>query len=254
MTKRLTGKVGLVTGGGSGIGQATAWAFAREGAKVVVADLSIEGGEETVHQIKAAHGDALFIQTNVTESFAVKSLLKKTIQVFGSLNFAFNNAGIEGDRAFSAACTEENWDRVMNVNLKGIWLCMKYEIPYMREQGGGTIVNMASIAGLSGGLLGFPAYTASKHGVIGLTKAAAVEYAKSNIRINAICPGFTKTPMLEKDPERLLELETWVETVVPAKRLVKPEEIAESVVWLCSAQSAFVTGQALAVDGGFIAQ
>lgn len=254
MAALLKGKVALVTGGGSGIGRATALAFAREGAKVAIADRAVEGGQETSYQIQKAQGEAIFIQADVAKPCEVKAMVKKVIAVYGSLDCAVNNAGIEGEMTSMAACTEENWDRVININLKGVWLCMKYEIPYLRERGGGSIVNMASIAGLRSGLQRFSSYVASKHGVIGLTKAAAVEYARTGIRINAVCPGFIQTPMVEGESQRNAQLETIIKDFVPAARFGTPQEIAEAVIWLSSTAASFVNGHALVVDGGFLAQ
>jgi NAD(P)-dependent dehydrogenase (short-subunit alcohol dehydrogenase family) len=254
LNRRLDGKVALVTGGGSGIGRASAVALAREGAKVAIADISVEGGEETVNLIQQANGEAIFIKTDVSSAKEVKALITKVVEVYGSLNCALNNAGIEGNRTTTAACTEENWQRVIDINLKGVWLCMKYEIPYMRERGGGSIINMASVAGLTGGLPRLSAYTTSKHGVVGLTKAAAVEYARVGIRVNAVCPGFIETSMLKRDIESVTQLDNWIETIVPAGRLGTPEEVAEAVIWLASDAASFVTGHSLVVDGGFTAQ
>lgn len=251
--KRLEGKVALVTGGGSGIGRATALIFAREGAQVVVADIVTEGGEETVRLVKAAGGDAVFVRTDVSKAAEVEALIKKVVVTYGQLDCAFNNAGIEGMVAPTADCTEENWDRVLAINLKGVWLCMKYEIPQMLKQGGGAIVNTSSVGGLIGSAGGTPAYIASKHGVVGLTKAAALEYAKAGIRVNAVCPGATLTPMQERafTSPQMAEL---VSAMQPMGRLGKPEEIAEAVVWLCSDAASFVTGCAMPVDGGWVAQ
>ncbi len=255
ITPRLDGKVALVTGGSSGIGQASAFAFAEAGAKVVVSDVAVEGGEKTVHQIHQMGGEALFIQTDVSQAAEVRAMVRKTVEVFGAVDCLFNNAGIEGDRASTSACTEENWDRVMGINLKGVWLCMKYAIPFMREQGGGAIVNMSSVHGLSSGMKGYMAYVTSKHGVIGLTRAAAAEYARTGIRINAICPGYVQTPMIENNlGGHTSQFDTWLQAFVPAGRLGTQAEIANAVIWLCSDASSFVVGHTLAVDGGFLAQ
>lgn len=252
--EHLIGKVALVTGGGSGIGKASALAFAREGAKVAIADVNIEEGEQTAHSIEKANGEAIFIKTDVSNSAEVRALIKKVVTFYGSLDCALNNAGIQGKMTSVVACTEDNWGQIIDINLKGVWLCMKYEISYMREQGGGSIINMASIAGLRSGLQGFSTYTVSKHGVVGLTKAAAIEYARAGIRINAVCPGFIETPMLESEPHNNFELEGWIQTVVPAGRLGTSEEVAEAVIWLSSNAASFVNGHALVVDGGVMAQ
>ena len=254
MIASLEGKVALVTGGSSGIGRASALALAREGAKIVVADIAVEEGEDTVHLIEKANGEGIFVKADVSQIDQVKTLIKKVIAVYGSLDCAINNAGIEGKMASLVAGTEDNWERVIDINLKGVWMCMKYEIPYMREQGGGSIVNMASTTGLRSGLKGYSTYAASKHGVIGLTKTAAVEYAKAGIRINAVCPGFIQTPMLESNPQLASELKSWLKTGVPVGRMGTPEEVAEAVVWLSSSAASFVNGHAMVVDGGFMAQ
>lgn len=254
MTEQFSDKVVLVTGGGSGIGRASALAFAKKGAKVVIADVAVEGSQETVYMIKEIKGEAIFIQADVSKAIEVKTLVHKTVDIYGTLNYAFNNAGIEGISSSTVACTEENWDRVININLKGVWLCMKYQIPYMREQGGGAIVNMASVVGLSNCVHRFPAYVASKHAVIGLTKAAAAEYAKAGIRINALCPGFIHTPMIESKVHDASELNEWANSQVPMGRLGTPEEVAEVAVWLCSDTASFVTGHTMLVDGGSLVQ
>ena len=255
MTRQLEGKVALVTGGSSGIGRASALALAKAGAQVVIADVAVKGGEETVHLIAQTGGEAIFVRTDVAQADEVRRLIRKVIDVYGALNCLFNNAGIEGTRASTAACTEENWDQVMNINLKGAWLCMKYAIPYMREQGEGAIVNMSSIHGLSSGIQGYAPYVTSKHGLIGLTRSAAAEYARTGIRINAICPGYVHTPMLENNMRtQVPQFDTWLKAFVPAGRLGTQNEIAEAVVWLCSQASSFVIGHTLVVDGGFLAQ
>lgn len=254
MAGRLENNVALVTGGGSGIGRASALAFAREGAKVAIVDVAVAGGEETLKMIKEVGGEAIFVKTDVTNAAEVEGSINKTIKTYGQLNCAFNNAGGGGEMAITAECTKENWDYVINVHLTGVWLCMKYEIPEMLKCGGGVIVNTASIFGLVAEDAGLPAYTAAKHGVVGLTKAAALEYAKSNIRVNAVCPGTIRTPSIVRfaalDPqseEKMIQRH-------PLGRLGAPLEIAEAVVWLCSDAASFVTGLAMAVDGGYTAQ
>ena len=253
MTKQFGGKVALVTGGSSGIGRATASAFAGEGANVVVADVLVEGGGETVRMIKEAGGEAIFVKTDVSKATEVEALIKKIVETYGRLDCAINNAGIEGTMAPTADCTEENWDRTININLKGVWLCMKYEIPQMLKQGGGTIVNTASVAGLVG-LQGLPAYCASKGGVVQLTRTAALEYARAGIRVNAVCPGVIRTPMVDRLIAAQPEMEEALTAMEPVGRTGKPEEVAEAVVWLCSDAASFVTGHAMVVDGGFVAQ
>jgi NAD(P)-dependent dehydrogenase (short-subunit alcohol dehydrogenase family) len=253
MTKQFEGKVALVTGAASGIGRASALVFARGGAKTVVADVLVEGGEETVRIIKAAGGDALFVRTDVSKAAEVETLIQKTVETYGRLDYAHNNAGIEGAGAPTADCTEENWDLTLAINLKGVWLCMKYEIPQMLRQGGGAIVNTASVAGLVG-IGGGPAYCASKGGVVQLTRVAALEYGKAGIRVNAVCPGVIRTPMVDRIVADQPEVEAGLIAREPIGRMGKPEEIAEAVVWLCSDASSFITGAAMPVDGGWVAQ
>lgn len=253
MAGNFKNKVVLVTGGGSGIGRACAIAFSREGAKIVVADIGIEGGEETVRIIKEAGCEAIFIKTDVSKASEVESLIKKTIKTYGRLDCAHNNAGIEGRMAPTADYTEEGWDRIIDTNLKGVFLCMKYEIPQMVMQGGGSIVNTASVGGLVG-FVGASAYCASKGGIIQLTRVAALEYAKAGIRINAVCPGIIKTPMLDRVTGGKPEGEAPFVALEPIGRLGTPEEVAEVVVWLCSDSASFVTGNPIVVDGGFVTQ
>ena len=247
--QQLNGKVAMVTGGASGIGRASALAFAREGAKVVVSDVISEGGEETVRMIEEADGKAIFVKADVSKKEEVEEMINKTVEIYGRLDCALNNAGIEGVTAFTADCTEENWDRVISINLKGMWLCMKYEILQMIKQGSGAIVNMAAI-GAKIGRPGASPYIVSKHGIVGLTRNAAVEYAKTGIRINAICPGPTETALLG----RALKdrgLAEFPASSIPLGRTAKPEEIAEMVVMLCLDKASYVIGASLYVDGGY---
>jgi NAD(P)-dependent dehydrogenase (short-subunit alcohol dehydrogenase family) len=246
----LKDKVALVTGGAAGIGRATAQIFAREGAKVVVADILVEEGRETARLIKDAGGEAMFVKCDVSKSAEVKALVEQTVEAYRRLDCAFNNAGIEGAVSSTADCTEDNWDSIIATNLKGEWLCMRYEIPQMLKQGGGAIVNAASVGGLVG-LPGLSAYCASKGGVVQLTKVAALEYAKSNIRVNAVCPGGIRTGM----SKRLGKQPQMGETLpAPMRRWARPEEIGEVVAWLCSDAASFVTGHTMTADGGFVAQ
>nr|BAP47478.1 short-chain alcohol dehydrogenase [uncultured organism] len=246
----------IVTGGAAGIGRATALAFARAGAKVLVADVNAAGGEETVRLIRESGGTAEFMRVDVTKDEQVAAMVKRAVDLWGGLDYAFNNAGIEGALAPTHEYPEEAWQRVIDINLTGVWRCMRYEIPEMLKRGGGAIVNCASILGLVG-FANAPAYTAAKHGVVGLTKAAAQEYAQMGLRVNAICPGFIETPMvmergvqLGKDKAAYAQ----VAALHPMNRLGKPEEIANAVLWLCSPEASFVTGYPLAVDGGYTAQ
>ncbi|MGZ3695483.1 MAG: SDR family oxidoreductase [Bdellovibrionota bacterium] len=246
-------KVALVTGASSGIGRATAFAFAREGNKVVLADVS-PAGEAVAAEIERTFGvPAIFLRCDVSKGADVERMVKTTVERFGRIDFAFNNAGIEGIPALTDECTEENWQRTIDINLKGVWLCMKYEIPVMLKQGMGAIVNCASIAGLIG-FPSIPAYTASKHGVIGLTQTAALEYAKRNLRINAVCPGVIDTAMIERFTGQNAQKQAAMIAGEPVGRMGKPEEVADAVTWLCSSRSSFVTGHSLVVDGGWTAQ
>jgi NAD(P)-dependent dehydrogenase (short-subunit alcohol dehydrogenase family) len=251
----LKGKVVLVTGGSSGIGRASALAFARRGAQVVVAaNVSVEGGEETVRLIQDMGGEASFVQADVCQASDVEALMNTVIEIYGRLDYAYNNAGVnEGAANLIADTPEEVWDRVINVNLKGVWLCMKYEIPQMLQQGGGAIVNTSSVGGFIG-FPGFAAYVASKHGVIGLTKTAALEYAKAGIRVNAVAPGVIPTGMMLQLFESSAQMEATMVPFHPLGRLGTPDEVAQAVVWLCSDAASFVTGHVLSVDGGWVAQ
>ena len=251
MEKLLEGKVALVTGGAMGIGKTTALVFAREGARVVVVDIVTEGGEETVQLIKEAGGDALFVKCDVTNAKDVEAMVIKAVDTYGRLDCAFNNAGI-AIPGTTVECSEEDWDRVLSVNLKGVWLCMKYEISQMLTQGGGVIVNTSSVGGLVG-TPGIAAYTASKHGVVGLTRTAALEHVTAGIRVNAVCPGSVPTPMLDPVVNHP-ELKAMLESKHPMGRFATTEEIAEAVIWLCSDRASYVTGVAFPVDGAVTAQ
>ena len=252
MIRELEGKVGLVTGGTSGIGRDTAVLFAKAGAKVVVAGRRELEGNETIELVRAAGGEGLFVKADVSKDSEVVTLIQKAVEKFGRLDIAFNNAGIEGVWAPIVRQSEEDWDRTIAINLKGVWLCLKYEIRQMLQQrGGGAIVNMASITGLIGSA-GAAAYSASKHGVIGLTKTAALENAKSGIRINAVCPGFAETPMTDRI-FRVPQVRKQVLSRHPIGRFGRAAEIAEAVVWMCSDRASFMTGQSLVLDGGFLA-
>jgi len=253
MTRDLEGKVGLVTGGTSGIGRETAILFAKSGAKVVVTGRREKEGEETVELIRAADGEGLFVKADVSKATEVDMLVQKTVEKFHRLDIAFNNAGIEGVWVPIVRQSEEDFDRTIDINLKGVWLCLKYEIQQMLIQGGGggAIVNMASVTGLTGSA-GAAAYSASKHGVIGLTKSAALETAKSKIRINAVCPAVIETSMAV----RLFSAPRVNKSVLachPIGRFGRPMEVAEAVVWMCSDRASFMTGQSLILDGGFLA-
>ncbi len=246
----FTGKVAFVTGAASGIGREAALAFAREGAKVVAADISEQGNQETVHLIEDQGGQAIAVKCDVTRSKDVKAALDKTVEAFGRLDFAFNNAGIEPrNPAPTAEYEEEEWNQIIDINLRGVFLCMKHEIPLILKQGGGAIVNTSSGAGIIG-IKGSPAYTAAKHGVIGLTKAAALDYAAQNIHINAVCPGYIDTPMMGRFTGGTNEGRAQVIAEEPIGRMGKPEEIAAAVVWLCSDAAAFMVGHAMVIDGG----
>jgi NAD(P)-dependent dehydrogenase (short-subunit alcohol dehydrogenase family) len=252
MTTELRGKVAIVTGGTSGIGREAAVLFAKAGAKVVVAGRREVEGKQTIDLIHAASGEGMFVKTDVSKATEVAALVEKTVEKFGRLDMAFNNAGIEGNWIPIVEQSEEDWDRTIDINLKGVWLCLKHEIRQMLKQGGGgAIVNMASVAGWIGSA-GAATYCASKHGVMGLTKAAALETARSGIRINVVCPAVVETPM----GERVFgapEMRKYALNLHPIGRFGRPEEIAEAVVWMCSDHASFMTGQSLVLDGGFLA-
>lgn len=249
-------RVALVTGGSSGIGRATAIAFAREGARVIVADITENNGIGAVEAIRDEGGEAMFIKADVSDANEVRHMVSKTLAVYGGLDLAVNNAGIEGVLADTEDYPQDNWDRVIAVNLTGVWISMKYELPAMLERGRGAIVNISSILGMVG-FAQAAAYTAAKHGVIGLTKVAALEYADRGVRVNAVCPALIDTPMLM---ERTIkagenpEVYEQMSALHPAGRLGKPREVAAAVLWLCSEGASFVTGDAMLVDGGYTAK
>jgi NAD(P)-dependent dehydrogenase (short-subunit alcohol dehydrogenase family) len=247
--ENFTDKVAFVTGAANGIGRATALAFAREGANVVVADVSEKGNQETARMIEELGGRALAVRCDVSRGQDVKAALDKALEAFGRLDFAFNNAGIEQPITATAEIAEGEWNRIIRINLSGVFLCMKHEIALMLKQGGGAIVNTASGAGVKG-FAGQAAYAAAKHGVVGLTKSAALDYAAKNIRVNAVCPGIIATPMMDRFTGGTCEGEQRVIAQEPIGRMGKPEEIAATVVWLCSDAAAFVIGHAMVVDGG----
>lgn len=246
----FAGKVAFVTGAASGIGRATALAFAREGASVVAADVSAQGNQETARLIEQQGGHALAVRCDVTRSDEIGAALANAVKAFGRLDFAFNNAGIEPRKpAPTADYDEQEWNRIIDINLRGVFLCMKHEIPLILKQGGGAIVNTSSGAGIVG-IKGSPAYTAAKHGLLGLTKAAALDYAAHNIRINAVCPGYIDTPMMDRFTGGTLEGRAKVVAEEPVGRMGKPEEIAAAVLWLCSDAASFMIGHAMVIDGG----
>jgi NAD(P)-dependent dehydrogenase (short-subunit alcohol dehydrogenase family) len=249
----LSGKVAFVTGAASGIGRAAAIAFAQAGADAALIDVNQEGLKETAEQVQRIGRRPLVLPADVSSDQETRRAVEDTVKGLGRLDCAFNNAGIEGKNAKTAELAVEDWDRVIAVNLRSIFLSMRYEIPHMLQQGGGAIVNCASVAGLVG-FAGLPAYTASKHAVVGLTKTAALEYATQNIRINAVAPGVIDTPMIERFTGGTPEGRKAMVDMEPIGRMAKPEEVANAVVWLCSDAASYVLGYTLAVDGGFVAR
>lgn len=246
-------KVVLITGGGSGIGRAAARLFAKEGASVVVADINADGGKKTLEAVREAGCEAHFIEADVSKAADVESLVGKVVERHGRLDCAYNNAGILGEIVPLVDLSEEAWDRTVGTNLKGTWLCMKYQIPQMLKQGKGVIVNTTATAAIKGSP-NRSAYAAAKAGVIAISKSAAMEYAEHGLRINVICPSHTRSRMLEQFFELRPELESSFIASAPMARIAAPEEVAEGALWLCSDYSSFVTGHVLAVEGGYLAR
>jgi NAD(P)-dependent dehydrogenase (short-subunit alcohol dehydrogenase family) len=253
MMMNFSGKVAIVTGGTSGIGKATAIAYAQQGAKVVVAGRRVIEGEETVKTIEDAGGEAFFWQTDIIQESDVKAMVDKTVEVFGRLDIAFNNAGAYGENPSLSEQVDSEYDRIMNVNVRGVWLSMKHEITQMLSQGNGVIVNTSSVLGVVA-MPSVPLYTASKYAVEGLTKAAALQYAKSGIRINAVGPGAIATEMFETATGGQDEAKAYMAEIHPMGRVGQPSEVANAVLWLSSDNASFVTGETLMVDGGYVAQ
>ncbi|MFC0185783.1 NAD(P)-dependent dehydrogenase, short-chain alcohol dehydrogenase family [Pseudarcicella hirudinis] len=252
MKNDFEGKVALVTGSASGLGRATALLFAEKGAKVVVSDVAEEGGLETVRLITSSGGHASFISCDVSNEHEVIQLISHTLETYGQLDFGVNNAGIGGLMTPTHLYPSAEFEKVMSINTNGVFLCMREELQVMLEQGFGSIVNVSSVAGLAG----FPnnlAYSASKHAVIGMTKTAGLEYARKGIRVNAVCPVFTITPMVTEMFEIIGDQKDKLQASIPMKRFGQPEEIAETIVWLCSDAASFVTAHAMPIDGGFMA-
>ncbi|MCF7810112.1 SDR family oxidoreductase [bacterium] len=247
----MTNKVAIVTGGSSGIGKATAFAFVNEGAKVVIAGRTEETGEQVIRTIKETGGEAMWVKTDVTQASQVEAMVSETVDKYGRLDYAFNNAGSGGKGGWIAELQEEDWNATIDGFLKSVWLCMKYEIPAMLETGTGAIVNNSSVDGQRGFPCD-PVYSAAKHGVIGLTKSSAMQYAEKNIRINAVCPGWIQTPPVEQILEHNPDAIKGMLQHQPIRRLGKPEEVAQAVMWLCSDKASLVIGTAMAVDGGYL--
>ena len=252
MSEHFNGKVAIITGGGSGIGLATAKAFAKAGARVVIAEVNDVAGEEAAREIHELHGKCVFVHTDVSNSKSVATLVARTMSAFGRLDYAINNAGIDPELVPEATWDENTFDKIIGVNLKGVFLCMKHELAQMEKQGHGVIVNVASIAGLSG-VGNKPSYTASKHGVVGMTKAAALQYARRNIRINALCPGGVDTPIAVDNHGGNPDFVASMNNAHPIGRIADPAEIAAGALFLCSEAASFMVGQSLVLDGGLTA-
>lgn len=255
MKGRFEGKVALVTGGSSGIGRAACLAFSGEGAKVVIADVDAEGGQKTLDKIKESGGEAVFVPTDVSRESEVEAMVQKTLESFGRLDVAFNNAAVAPEKFLIrlADQTEQDYDRIMGINLRGVWLCMKYEIPEMLKQGSGAIVNNSSVVGLRGSTVDTAIYAGSKHGVVGLTKTAALEYGRKGIRVNGVCPGGIATPMYDAAAKCIPGLDKSFPRGVSLARIGTPEEIAKTALFLCSDEASYINGQNIVVDGGMIA-
>lgn len=253
MNTEFKDKVVIITGASFGIGKATAVAFAKAGAKLAISDVIDKEGESLAEEIRKQGNECIYIHCDISKPTEVQNMVSETVKHFGRLDIAYNNAGIEGKMGFTADGSEDNFDRVIGINLKGVWACMKYEIPEMLKNNKGVIVNCSSIAGVIGSQ-GLPVYVASKHGVNGLTKNAALEYAKQGIRVNSVCPAGVKTPMLDRIIESSAALKDELDAMHPIGRAAQPEEIADAVLYLCSDRASFITGHELLVDGGFTAQ
>jgi len=249
----LSGKIALITGAASGIGRTAASVFAQHGARVVLADVQQDAGEAAVKELCEAGGDARFLRVDVTRESEVESMVKDIVAHYGRLDCAFNNAGIDGPIGHTADYATASWDQVVEVNLKGVWLCMKYEIPQMLAQGGGSIVNMASILGAVG-VVNMPAYTAAKHGVLGVSRVAALEYAARGVRINGLCPGIIRTPLIADLIQQGMLSEPEMVSLMPIGRLGRPDEIGEAAAWMCSDGASLLVGHAMFVDGGYTAR